>query len=568
MASRSPSNQITDLSTIQDQLAYWQTNPIDFMYEAYQMDRLYSHQLDFFRKLGDFVYANSVQAKTEELESIMFSSRRSALLKKIDTLSTELSGVTLSPAHNEYVRKAGFMISSGRDLGKTATMAMVAGWFLVCFEHPQGYIMSPTGAQAKTNVMAEIANWFNRKIENPETGVYEPAFIFRDLFDITSEAVRFKAAPLERFIVIKRLSDNVSVEDQTTLLSGAHAREQLFFIDEAVAFDDHVFETINATNGEPLNFLLGAFNPVKASAYATRAVFGDKSNIYIPLRWNAEDSDKPGIEHIIKNRIEEYGGKDNDAYRVNVQGLPPEEGEDVFLPVMWFERSKLQPSLYEKSDNYYIGHDVAGEGSDDACTVVKRGDTITDIYLHSGKDDNEQSIFLSDLFDELSQKGEVRYINIDVIGIGLAVYRSVSRMLPDGVAKRINVSRKATRNTDKYYNQRTQMYWELRQLFKDESITFKVNHGKGYLNRLLGELSAIEYDVDYKQQIKIIPKAKIKEKLGGKSPDIADALALACFGKNFDEQQRFLEEKRKTRPDYWDMVSEKNEYARGSWMSA
>ena len=562
-------DQITDLAQVQSQLDFWQTNPIDFMYEAYQLDRLYAHQIDFFKKLGEFVYVNSYQAKQEDLSSMLLSSRRDKLLHKIEQLSQELDGITLSEEEQYYVRKAGFMISSGRDLGKTATMAMVAGWFLVCFENPQGYIIAPTGAQAKTNVMAEIALWFNRKIEDPETGVYQPAFIFRDLFDITSEAVRFKAAPLERFIVIKRIQENASIEDQKTVLSGAHSKCQLFFLDEAIFLKDHAFETINATNGEPLNFLIGAFNPLLASSYAVRAVFGDKANIYVPLRWNAEDSDKPGIDQIIASRIEEYGGVTNDAYRVNVQGLPPEEGDDVFLPISWFESAKNRTPLYPKSDNYYIGHDVAGEGSDDACTIVVRGTSVEAIYLHQNKDDNEQAVFLDDLYQSLSQDGYVRYINVDTIGIGLAVYRSLSRMLPEGVVKRIIVSRKATRTPDKFYNQRTQMYWQLRQLFKDDAISFNLKKGSGFMNRLMGELSATDYDVDYKQQIKIIAKAKIKEKLGGRSPDVSDALCLAFFGKSYDEEQRRLDTLRDTKEDYWDTLERrnKNKNQPGHWMA-
>jgi len=535
-----------DLSEFKNQIDIWRVDPVAFAYECLRLEFLTNQQEALLRQLGDFVFANTYQETVEEIEGIVFGSRYQQQQKRLANLQAEIEDIELSDEQKSYIRKAGFSVSSGRDTGKSCMLSIVGWWFLVCFERPQGFILAPTGQQAKAIMMAELALWGNRKIENEDTGEFERAFLFHDQFEMTSEAVRYKKDPNQRFIEVKRLPSNCSAEDQKAFLSGFHSKEQLWIIDEAVIFPDYVFETLNATNSRPLNWVMGIFNPIRPSSYAVRSVHGDKLGVYIPNIWNCEDSNKPGMRDQVAKLAEEYGGTNNDLYRVNVQGLPPEEGDDAFISMSMLEKATGSAAIFPKSNNVYVGHDVAGMGSDNSATVIRIGDDVRYIYTCQGKDEHYQASFLMDIYEEFHPKE----INIDTIGIGKAVYVLLKHRIPNCV-RPIEVSRKPTRDVKRYYNQRAQHYWKVREKLKNEEMTFNLREGKDQLIQLKRELLATERDKNGDPSvIKIEKKDKIKERLGGRSPDIADALMLSFCGRDYDQQLEIVEKKAKM--NTWD----------------
>jgi len=444
-------------------------------------------------------------------------------------LAKDLEGHSVSEEDGEmYARKAGFSISSGRDSGKSCSLSIIAWWFLLCFDQPQGYILAPSGQQAKAILMAEISLWGNRQIEN-EHGEREDAFLFRDQFEIFSESIRYKAAPKERFIEIKKVDDKSSKEDQITSLSGFHAQNQLFLIDEAIKQPDHVIETITATNSRPLNFAIMIFNPVRPESYAVRSVFGEKTEAWISKVWNCEHSDKPGMMEHIKAQEKDYGGTDNDLYRVNVQGIPARNSSDAMFPIHSLEDARTRQPLFPDSQFIKIGHDVAGEGNDDSATFVVRGHDILEVHLHQGKDDFYQADFLYELY----RKYQPMEINIDTIGIGRSVY-SLLKAKGCQVARPIVVSKKATKHRDRYPLLRDQFYFNLRDEFKEGKISFTMKKGVKHFPQLRRELVATGFKALEQGYHKVHPKSSIKEKLNGKSPDLADALMLAFCGRDYD----------------------------------
>jgi hypothetical protein len=524
------------------------TDPVSFAYDIMRVEFLTNQQEDLLRQFGEFAYCNMYQQALEEYTSVMMNPRLHTapqLKKKFNYLSDLLEGHTIDDEmKKKYMRKDGFSISSGRDTGKSCILSMTAWWFLCVFEEPQGYIMAPTGQQAKAILMAEIAKWGNRKIENEE-GELENAFLFRDQFEILGESIRFKAAPKERFIEVKKLDDKSSKEDQITSFSGFHSPQQLFFLDEAIKYEDYIIETITATNTMPMNFAIMIFNPVRPESYAVRSVFGDKTHGWIPLRWNCEDSNKPGMKNHIDKLTEEYGGKDNDLYRVNVQGLPPRNSSDAMFPMHAIEESRTRSPLYPESQYICIGHDVAGEGNDDSCTVVRRGFDVIEIHLHQGKDDFFQTEFLFDLY----KKYQPMEINIDTIGIGRSVYSLLKAKRCD-VARPIKVSKAATTQRDRFRRLRDQYYFKLRDMFKDEKISFSLKRGENHFTRVRRELIATGFRVLEEGYTKVHGKDIIKEKLGGKSPDVADALMLAFCGRDYDADN--ASDLANYRNDYWE----------------
>jgi hypothetical protein len=123
--------------------------------------------------------------------------------------------------------------------------------------------------------------------------------------------------------------------------------------------------------------------------------------------------------------------------------------------------------------------------------------------------------------DEYRKNGELVTVNVDVIGVGSspydalnsARYRSSIRAVP------VNVAEVPTVN-DHYARLRDQIWFELARWLQHGAIPDDA--------KLVGELTCPTYSFDIKGNRKVEAKEPIKARLG-RSPDRADALALAVF---------------------------------------
>ena len=50
-----------------------------------------------------------------------------------------------------------------------------------------------------------------------------------------------------------------------------------------------------------------------------------------------------------------------------------------------------------------------------------------------------------------------------------------------------------------------------------------------FQDEILEDLCSVQYGFDSRGRYQVEPKEKIKEKLGGRSPDLGDALLMACY---------------------------------------
>jgi hypothetical protein len=75
---------------------------------------------------------------------------------------------------------------------------------------------------------------------------------------------------------------------------------------------------------------------------------------------------------------------------------------------------------------------------------------------------------------------------------------------------------------DRFYNRRAQSFWELRDLLEAGQLALP----PCYRDQLIRELCAIGWTTTGDRRIQIESKVLIKAKLGGASPDFADALAM------------------------------------------
>ena len=116
---------------------------------------------------------------------------------------------------------------------------------------------------------------------------------------------------------------------------------------------------------------------------------------------------------------------------------------------------------------------------------------------------------------EINRKNPDR-VRIDEIGIGSGVVDRLKQM--GHYVDSVNIARKADK-LELFQNERAAMFWRLREALEKGEISLPDDEA------LLAELSALRYSFDPKGRI-VIEKKEIAKKRIGRSPDLADAVAL------------------------------------------
>jgi len=178
-------------------------------------------------------------------------------------------------------------------------------------------------------------------------------------------------------------------------------------------------------------------------------------------------------------------------------------------------------------DGKTLSLDPARFGEDSSVAIVREGNSViwmeawakVDLMETTGRTVN------------LIQRFEPNHVNIDVIGIGAGV---VDRLLEQKYRiTGVNVAEKA-RDDERFANLRAEIYWELAKRFEDGEISIPDDL------ELVAQLSSIKYKFNSRGQLQIESKEEMKKR-GMKSPDKADALALAFMqGRIYEPSIRWI----------------------------
>jgi len=203
-----------------------------------------------------------------------------------------------------------------------------------------------------------------------------------------------------------------------------------------------------------------------------------------------------------------------DEFTVLYEANFPEESEDALFKWLWIKFATDNPFTEYVPDKKYLGVDVAEAGLDwtVATKVIETAEKnyiVTDIK-HWHKADTMATV---GQIIEYNRDFNADKIKVDAIGVGKGVYdRLVELKQP---AQPIKVGMSATREPERFLNQKSQFYWNLRTLFEEGRITIP-NH-----SQLIKELRSMRYELTSAGKIKIIDPED-------KSPDYADSLMLSC----------------------------------------
>lgn len=407
-------------------------------------------------------------------------------------------------------------VKSGQGVGKTGTEAVVVLWFLSCFPYPRVVCTAPTRQQLHDVLWSEIAKWQGASPLLSEILHWTKTYIYMTGYEKRWFAVARTATKPEN-------------------MQGFHEENMLFIVDEASGVADPIMEAILGTLSGRNNKLLLCGNPTKTSGAFYDAFHASRA-IYSCHTVSSEDSPRTNKDNIAL--LERKYGRDSNVFRVRVLGEFPMQEDDVFISLSLIEQStEKMAEADDVIDLISIGVDVARFGDDEtviATLIGRRGSipisrqgqnlmrTVGDIV----------STYLKLIQDYPEYTGSIP-VNIDDTGLGGGVTDRLEevkaeRQLLRMVINPVNFAARPPQtdgDVEHYKDMATYLWAGVKQRMETRTIVLQND------DELIAQLSVRKYFLASDGKLKLEGKEDMKKR-GIKSPDRADAIALACLRQN------------------------------------
>lgn len=220
-------------------------------------------------------------------------------------------------------------------------------------------------------------------------------------------------------------------------------------------------------------------------------------------------------------------GVDSPMFQSLVEAQFPTEGERMLIPLHYIQDAiKKEWTEEEEKENTLIsiGVDVAkGNFGDSSVIVAMKGMEMIDVEWSNSRDPMELVGMIINMFNKLGGRINFDIISVDDTSLGGGVAPRLSEQGYRVNAISFGGSPTVETDTQKFTNIKAQMFWQLREVFRERRIQI-LDKGK-----LVRHLSMMQYLIKSDAKIGILGKDEMK-KQGYESSDFADALALAVHG--------------------------------------
>jgi phage terminase large subunit len=308
----------------------------------------------------------------------------------------------------------------------------------------------------------------------------------------------------------------------------------LVIVDEASGLDPHIWQAIEGILASEHTRLLMLGNPTEVSG-AFRAEFDQPATA--KFRISAFDTPNFTEGRVVYSRlitptwVEErrrVWGENSILWAAHVEGEFPDSAVDSLIPLSWVERARERDGTTDGPN--VLGVDVAWQG-DDATVIVHRRGTVARIYAVHRQEDPMQT---AGRIVQARRDTGAETIYVDAIGLGAGVVARLQELQEPVVG--VNVAERAY-DSEQYANRRSECFFGLRARFQDSDIALVGD--PMHLDMLAADLTSIRVPPpNSRGQIRLEPKEETKRRIQ-RSPDMADALMLACCGASalaFDPQ--------------------------------
>lgn len=444
-------------------------------------------------------------------------------------------------------------IESATSTGKTFNVARLIYWFLDCFENSLVVTTAPKLDQLKTIMWTEIGNAYTKfKRIRPNSDFMSLNIVVDKRLRKVAKLTTDEQAMGMGWQAIGIVSGVAAGEDSATKMQGFHREHMLFVLDEMAGIHPAVLTAIVNTCTAANNVIIGVGNP--DSQIDTLHAFCQMAktehiiiSAYDHPNIVCKRTIVPGAVSIdsVEDRKKEYG-EDSNFYKSRVRGIAPEQGANALIRTEFLDQCFIPGDKYigieiDMGSANAAGIDVANSDDGDmACVALGKRNELT--YIHEFQCPNANHLAYNLMWDDykLVKKEfnvfklpklsdfKIQPDNIGVDGVGVGA-GTVNAFHDEGikvislVGGQVDTAIKAGVDGEvlyKFNSLRSQMFFEAREDLRAGLV--RINIPKRTFGKLKKELIMHDYKV---QGGKIVVESKedIKKKLGGKSPNLADA---------------------------------------------
>ena len=429
-------------------------------------------------------------------------------------------------------------VSSGHGTGKTAGLANIVLWHLLCYPMSVTLLTANDMDQLKSTLWKEIGLALER--------------IRRGIHGWIAEHVEILANCSCRVIAFEQMwfvESKTANEKTANKMAGRHGEWLLVIGDEASTIPDNVLTTLSGALTEQHNRMLLTSQATRNAGFFYRTHHDlaiSNGGEWVPLIFNSFDS--PFVSE--SSLLELWNTYDEDERRVRLLGLFPEDSSNLMMGLRISE-SMYRGRIIRDDENYgwfVLGDIASGEGlRDKSASVLARvcgyGDIGPDarrvevVEIPILTNNIRSNRFSSHLADHGSALSNVTYV-IDSGGLGINVCQDLEDL--GKVVHRVNWGSPCYRKANKvrYLNLRAQASHQAARAAKDGRLSILT---QDYRKVMLDQSSRVPKTFTDGARIRVPPKGS-REWDGLGSPDLWDAVCFAflenadymvCEGQNY-----------------------------------
>lgn len=388
--------------------------------------------------------------------------------------------------------------------------------------HPRTAVVAAHGV-GKTRLDAAVALWGLCTVPMARVVIVTPTerqlrFVFGEM----ARLVRRARVPLPVTVLKTRavvngyeaewLAEGMPATDPTRI-EGQHSESRLVLIlDECKGVPQVVFDALlGALTGNDARLLVTSTPGGRAGPFYRACT--DTRGLWNVVQLSGEDSSLVSPQWCA-DRAAEWGVA-SPLYQARVRGEFADEGEGVLFPLSLLERAVL--AAPEPSGGVVLGVDCARSISGDlnALAVVRNG-RVENIALWRSPD---LMVTVQRVVHEALTRSP-RLVVVDAGGVGAGVADRLRQLRLPVQAVHFGGS---ARDVSRFANLRAEMFWRLREAMENDRLALPDD------DELAADLTAMRYKFRDDGRVLLRPKDEIRTTLG-RSPDRADAVALAAFG--------------------------------------
>ena len=395
---------------------------------------------------------------------------------------------------------------SGHGIGKTASEAVIAIHFLLCFPGSQIGMTSNSEQQVEDIFMKELGKW---RMKLPEG--------LRNSLVVTTDHVRVENSD-DWF-----LRALVARPEKPEAQAGLHGIYVLIIIDEASAIPDNVIEVLKgALTGDNFIFMMDS-NPTRNEGEFFES--HKKGSRYTKLHFSTRHS--PIVkEDFIAQMEADYppnGEEASDEVKIRVEGEfagVAEMDDKGWIPLFANITVRFEPEQGQIINRAVIGVDPAGKGRDSSIVVVRDSVYVKEVLnekTSSAPDLARKIETIRDAYNSTSND-----IGVEAFGEGAKVVANIQTKMGES-ANAILMDKPREETKDRFGTFKDELAWKFREWVLGGGIII-TNKKSAWVK----ELDKIKYKRDGQGRIRLMGKPEFK-KLNGFSPDRFDAAITSFF---------------------------------------